>query len=69
MIIYIRQIWYDYRLCWNASKRIKVREHFLDKIWLPDIRLTNLKDMKRFDGFGGINMNIYPNGRIYFSQL
>ena len=69
MTIFIRQTWYDYRLSWNSTKRLKVREHFLDKIWLPDVRIINLKDAKRFEGFGGVNMNIYPNGRIYFSQL
>ena len=70
MMIYIRQKWYDYRLSWNSSvERIKVREHFLDKIWLPDIRIINMKDMKRFEGFGGINMNIHSSGLVYFSQL
>ena len=69
MILFIRQVWHDYRLSHNFSQKIKVREHLLDKIWLPDIRMSNLKDTKRFDGFGGINMNIYPSGKIYFSQL
>ena len=69
MIIFIRQQWYDCRLSWNATRRLKIREHFLDQIWLPDIRIVNLKDVKRFDGFGGVNMNIYPDGRVYFSQL
>jgi cytidylate kinase len=71
MLLYIRQIWFDHRLSWNSTEfhRIKVREHFLDKIWIPDIRMRNMKDMKRFHDFGGINMNIHSNGRIYFSQL
>ncbi|XP_028392257.1 gamma-aminobutyric acid receptor alpha-like [Dendronephthya gigantea] len=70
LIIFIRQTWYDYRLSWNSTKeRLKIREHFLDKIWLPDVRIVNLKDAKRFEGFGGVNMNIYRDGRIYFSQL
>ena len=69
MIIFIRQTWYDYRLSWNGTRRLKIREHFLDKIWLPDVRIINLKEAKRFEGFGGVNMNIYPSGRVYFSQL
>ena len=69
MIIFLRQIWYDYRLSWNGTKRIKVREHFLDKIWIPDVRITNLKEVKEFPGLGGVNMNIYPDGKVYLSQL
>lgn len=69
MILYVRQRWYDYRLSWNSSKRIKVREHFVDKIWIPDLRIINLKEMKRFHISGGINMNLHPNGRVYFSQM
>ncbi|CAB4035071.1 gamma-aminobutyric acid receptor alpha-like, partial [Paramuricea clavata] len=69
MIIFIRQRWYDYRLSWNSTERLKIREHFLDKIWLPDVRIVNLKDARRFEGFGGVNMNIKPTGYIYFSQL
>ena len=69
MILYVRQQWYDYRLSWNSSKRIKVREHLLDKIWVPDFRIINLKEMKRFDISGGVNMNLHPNGRVYFSQV
>ena len=69
MIIFIRQTWYDYRLSWNGTKRIKVREHFLDNIWIPDVRIRNLKDIKRFPGLGGVNMNIHPDGRVYLSQL
>lgn len=71
MTIFIRQTWYDYRLTWNStkSKRLKIREHFLDKIWLPDTRVVNLKNVKRFEGFGGTNMNIYPDGKVYFSHM
>ena len=71
MLLYIRQRWSDYRLSWNSTdvSRIKVREHLLDKLWIPDIRMRNLKDAKRFHDFGGINMNLYSNGRIYYSQL
>ena len=71
MLLYIRQKWYDYRLSWNSTdvSRIKVREHLLDKIWIPDIRMRNLKDAKRFQDFGGVNMNLHSNGKVYFSQL
>ncbi|CAB4037326.1 gamma-aminobutyric acid receptor subunit rho-3-like isoform X1 [Paramuricea clavata] len=77
LIIYIRQRWTDFRLSWNKTyypaatplKRLKVREHLLDKIWLPDIRITNLKEMNQFEKFGGINMNIHPSGTVYYSQL
>ena len=69
MLIYIKQTWYDYRLSWNGTRRLKIREHFLDKIWEPDVRIINLKEAKRFEGLGGVNMNIYPSGRVYFSQM
>ncbi|XP_028391982.1 gamma-aminobutyric acid receptor subunit gamma-2-like [Dendronephthya gigantea] len=69
MLVYIRQTWYDYRLAWNSTKTLKIREHFLDKIWLPDVRISNLKEAKRFEGFGGTNMNIHPDGKVYYSQL
>ena len=71
MLLYIRQRWFDYRLSWNSTdvSRIKVREHLLHKIWIPDIRIRNLKDAKRFHDFGGVNMNLHSNGKIYFSQL
>lgn len=70
MILYIRQKWNDYRLTWNSSiVKLKVREHFMEKIWLPDFRIINLKEMKQFQISGGINMNIYPNGNIYLSQV
>lgn len=69
MLVYIRQTWYDYRLTWNSTEILKIREHFLDKIWLPDVRISNMKTAKRFEGFGGTNMNIHPNGKVYYSQL
>ncbi|XP_028419262.1 gamma-aminobutyric acid receptor subunit gamma-2-like, partial [Dendronephthya gigantea] len=70
-LLYIRQTWHDYRLSWNATDlmKIKLREHFLDKLWLPDIRFRNMKDVKHFKDFGSINMNLYSDGRVYFSQL
>ena len=71
MMIFVRQVWFDYRLTWNSTAvtRIKVREHLLDKIWTPDIRLRNMKDVKRFQEFGGTNMNVYSDGKVYYSQL
>ena len=68
MILNIKQEWYDYRLKSNYTKRLKVREHLLDKIWLPDLRIIDLKEVKRFDGFGAINMKVYPDGRVYYSK-
>ena len=70
-LLYIRQTCFDYRLSWNSTEihKIKVREHFLDKIWIPDIRMRNMKDVHRFNEFGGINLNLYSTGKIYFSQL
>ena len=68
MLLYVRQSWYDYRLSRNSTKMLKIREHFVDKIWLPDVRLVNLIDAKKFHEFGGVNMNIYPDGKVYFSQ-
>ena len=49
-------------------KRLKMREYFLDKIWLPDVRIINMKDAKRFQGFGEVNIHIHPDGKVYFSQ-
>lgn len=71
MILYIRLKWHDYRLRWNSTKmrRIKTREHLLDKIWIPDIRMGHVKDMKSFRRFGGVNMNLYRDGKVYYSQL
>ena len=69
MLIYIRQRWNDFRLSWNSTmKRLKMREYFLDKIWLPDVRIINMKDAKRFQGFGEVNIHIHPDGKVYFSQ-
>jgi hypothetical protein len=69
MIIFIKQIWYDYRLSWNGTKGLKIREHFMDKIWLPDVRIVNLKEVKSFAGFGGVNMNIQPSGKVCLNQM
>ncbi|CAB4029526.1 gamma-aminobutyric acid receptor alpha-like, partial [Paramuricea clavata] len=69
MLIYIRQRWYDFRLSWNSTmRRLKMREYFQDKIWLPDVRIINMKDAKRFQGFGEVNTHIHPDGKVYFSQ-
>lgn len=50
-------------------QRIKTREHLIDKIWIPDIRMNHVKDMKTLQHFGRVNMNVYRDGRVYYSQL
>ena len=41
----------------------------MDKIWLPDVRIVNLKEVKSFAGFGGVNMNIQPSGKVCLNQM
>ena len=63
--IFLTFSWQDNRLNFtsNTAARAEVDKQFLDKIWMPDIYIYNMKEMEEFNGAATMRgLNVQKHG-------
>ena len=70
MFGYLRHFWTDTRFAGRFNETIRLKGSIVEKAWTPDTYVGNSREsnMRVKDSESDSMLEIYPNGRIFYSK-